>query len=395
MRRGRCRLRAKSDDRSPVLPEPVDLTDRLTRYFQKEVPVNLFSPLTLGDLQLPNRLVMAPLTRIRSGQSGVPGELVALHYTQRATLGLIVSEGTYPSHAGQGFPGQPGLVEPEQLAGWQAVTDSVHAAGGRIVAQVMHAGRVTHEATTGGYRVVGPSAIAITGSTRTYDGKQDFPVPHALTAEELPGIIEDFVRASKNAIAAGFDGVELHGANGYLLHEFLSPASNVRGDSFGGSPENRARFVIDVVTAVAAAIGAGKVGLRISPEHNIQDALETDADDLAATYGALLSGIAPLGLAYLSVLHADPAGEFVQHLRARFGGNFLVNSGFGVITSRDEALALVSADVADAVVVGRAAIANPDLLRRWQEDLPVNEPNPLTYYADGARGYTDYPALAS
>jgi 2,4-dienoyl-CoA reductase-like NADH-dependent reductase (Old Yellow Enzyme family) len=357
--------------------------------------VNIFSPLTLGDLQLPNRLVMAPLTRIRSGQSGVPGELVALHYTQRATLGLIVSEGTYPSHAGQGFPGQPGLVEPEQLAGWKAVTDSVHAAGGRIVAQVMHAGRVTHEATTGGYPVVGPSAIAVTGQTHTYDGKQEYPVPHALTIEELPGIIAEFVRGSQNAIAAGFDGVELHGANGYLLHEFLSPTSNVRDDAFGGSPENRARFVIDVVTAVAAAIGAGKVGLRISPEHNIQDALETDADDLAATYGALLGGIAPLGLAYLSVLHADPAGEFVRHLRARFGGAFLINSGFGVTTSREEALALIRDDVADAVVVGRAAIANPDLLRRWQEDLPVNEPNPLTFYGEGARGYTDYPALAS
>ncbi|WP_104084156.1 alkene reductase [Cryobacterium sp. Y11] len=357
--------------------------------------MNLFSPLTLGDLDLPNRLVMAPLTRIRSGQSGVPGELVALHYSQRATLGLIVSEGTYPSHAGQGFPGQPGLVEPEQLAGWQAVTDSVHAAGGRIVAQIMHAGRVTHEATTGGYQVVGPSAIAISGQTRTYDGKKELPVPHALSEDELPGIIAEFVRAAQNAIAAGFDGVEVHGANGYLLHEFLSPTSNVRDDSFGGSPENRARFVIDVVTAVAAAIGAGKVGLRISPAHNIQDALETDADDLAATYGALVTGIAPLELAYLSVLHADPAGEFVQHLRVRFGGNFLVNSGFGVITTRDEALAFVRDGFADAVVVGRAAIANPDLVRRWQNDLPVNEPNPLTYYADGAEGYTDYPALAS
>ncbi len=373
--------------------ERVRLNDRLI--LEKEVPVKLFSPLNLGDLELPNRLVMAPLTRIRSGQSGIPGELVARYYTQRASLGLIVSEGTYPSHAGQGFPGQPGLVEPEQLAGWKAVTDSVHAAGGRIVAQVMHAGRVTHEDTNGGFPVVGPSAIAIKGTTRTYDGKQEYPVPHALATDELPGIIAEFVQASTNAIAAGFDGVELHGANGYLLHEFLSPASNVRDDSFGGSPAKRARFVIDVVTAVARAIGADRVGLRISPEHNIQDALETDADDLTATYGALVDGLAPLGLAYLSVLHAEPRGEFVQNLRARFGGVFLVNSGFGVITARDEALAIVRDDVADAVVVGRAAIANPDLVRRWREDLPVNEPNPLTYYGEGAEGYTDYPALAS
>ncbi|MDJ0349018.1 alkene reductase [Cryobacterium sp. PH29-G1] len=357
--------------------------------------MNLFSPLNLGDLELPNRLVMAPLTRIRSGQSGVPGELVARYYTQRASLGLIVSEGTYPSHAGQGFPGQPGLVEPAQLAGWKAVTDSVHAAGGRIVAQIMHAGRVTHEATNGGFPVVAPSAIAINGTTRTYDGKQDYPVPHALTTDELSEIVAEFVQASKNAIEAGFDGVELHSANGYLLHEFLSPASNVRDDAFGGSPQQRARFVIDVVTAVALAIGADRVGLRISPEHNIQDALETDAADLAATYGALVDGIAPLGLAYLSVLHADPRGEFVQNLRAGFGGVFLVNSGFGAVTARDEALGLVRDDVADAVVVGRAAIANPDLVRRWREDLPVNEPNPLTYYGEGAEGYTDYPALAS
>jgi 2,4-dienoyl-CoA reductase-like NADH-dependent reductase (Old Yellow Enzyme family) len=357
--------------------------------------VNLFSPLTLGDLELPNRLVMAPLTRIRSGKSGVPGELVARYYTQRASLGLIVSEGTYPSHAGQGFPGQPGLVEPEQLAGWKAVTDSVHAAGGRIVAQVMHAGRVTHEATNGGFPVVGPSAIAINGTTHTYDGKQDYPVPHALTTEELPGIIAEFVLGAQNAMAAGFDGVEVHGANGYLLHEFLSPASNVRDDAFGGSPAKRARFVIDLVTAVALAIGADKVGLRISPEHNIQDALEPDADDVAATYGALVDGLAPLGLAYLSVLHAEPRGEFVQSLRARFGGTFLINSGFGAITTRDEALAIVRDGVADAIVVGRAAIANPDLVRRWRDDLPVNEPNPGTFYGDGAEGYTDYPALAS
>ena len=357
--------------------------------------MKLFSPLNLGDLELPNRLVMAPLTRIRSGRSGVPGELVARYYTQRASLGLIVSEGTYPSHAGQGFTGQPGLVEPEQLAGWKAVTDSVHAAGGRIVAQVMHAGRVTHEATTGGYPVVAPSAIAVNGTTRTYDGKKDYPVPHALTSDELGGILDEFVQASKNAIAAGFDGVELHGANGYLLHEFLSPASNVRDDSFGGSPEKRARFVIDVVTAVTQAIGADRVGLRISPEHNIQDVLETDADDLTATYDALVDGLIPLDLAYLSVLHADPRSEFVQNLRVRFGGVFLINSGFGTITARDEALAIVRDGIADAVVVGRAAIANPDLARRWRDDLPVNEPNPLTYYADGAEGYTDYPALAS
>ena len=183
--------------------------------------MKLFSPIKLGELHLTNRLVMAPLTRTRSGASGIPGAMVAEHYAQRASLGLIVTEGTYPSHAGQGFPGQPGLVTPEQIEGWRRVADGVHAAGGQIVAQVMHAGRVTHEATTGGREVVGPSAIAIAGETRTYEGKLPYPVPHALTADELAGVIGEFVQASRNAIAAGLDGVEIHSANGYLLHEFL------------------------------------------------------------------------------------------------------------------------------------------------------------------------------
>ncbi|KAF0966271.1 alkene reductase [Rhodococcus sp. T7] len=355
--------------------------------------MNLFSPLTLGDLELPNRVVMAPLTRSRSGRDGVPGPLVVEHYRQRASLGLIVSEGTYPSHAGQGFPGQPGLVTPEQVAGWKNVADAVHAAGGRIVAQVMHAGRVTHEGTTGGHEVVGPSAVAIEGETRTYEGKEPYPVPRALDTDELSAIIEEFVQASRNAVAAGLDGVEIHAANGYLLHEFLSPVSNRREDAYGGSPARRARFVIEVVQAVAEAIGAGRVGIRISPEHNIQDVLELDADDVRATYGALVDAIAPLEPAYLSILHKDPAGSLVQDLRTRFGGPVLVNSGFTAVTSRDEALSILDDGHADAVVVGRPAIANPDLVRRWQEDLPLNDPDPLTFYSEGAKGYTDYPAL--
>lgn len=357
--------------------------------------MNLFSPLNLGDIELPNRVIMAPLTRTRAGALGIPGPLLVEHYTQRATIGLIVSEGIYPSHAGQGYLGQPGLVTPEQVAGWKNVTDSVHAAGGRIFAQIMHAGRVSHADTNGGYEVVAPSAIAIDGETHTTAGKQPYPVPHALTAAELPSVVAEFVQAATSAIAAGFDGVEVHSANGYLLHEFLSPGSNVRDDVYGGSPANRVRFVAEVTTAVAAAIGAGKVGIRISPAHNIQDVLESDAADVRATYGLLLDALAPLGLAYLSVLHEDPTGEFVQDMRTRFAGTFIINSGFGALTSRDEALSLVSDGHADAVVVGRPAIANPDLVRRWREDLPVNEANAATFYGEGAAGYTDYPALAS
>lgn len=353
--------------------------------------MKLFSPLALGGIEIPNRLVMAPLTRTRSGRSGVPGPLVAEHYAQRASLGLIVSEGTYPSPAGRAFPGQPGLVTPEQIAGWKAVTDAVHQAGGRIFAQVMHGGRVSHESTTGGHQVVGPSAIAIDGETRTYDGKQPYPVPRALETAELPGIVAEFVTAARSAIEAGFDGVELHGANGYLLHEFLSPASNQRTDSYGGTPVNRARFVAEVARAVTAAIGASRVGIRLSPEHNIQGVLETDPADVAATYGVLVDELAPLGLAYLSILHKDPQGALVQDLRARFGGPVLLNTGFSTVTSREEAQSLVDAGHADAVVVGRAAIANPDLARRWAEDLHLNEPDASTFYSDGAAGYTDYP----
>ncbi|PXA70681.1 alkene reductase [Cryobacterium arcticum] len=356
--------------------------------------MSLFTPLNLGALELPNRLVMAPLTRMRSGVDGIPGALNIEHYRQRATLGLIVTEGVYPDKAGQGFPGQPGLVTDEQIDGWAKVADAVHAGGGRIVAQVMHAGRVTHPETNGGLEIVAPSAIAIKGESHTYKGKLPYPVPRALTLDELPAVVDSFVQASRNAVAAGLDGVEIHSANGYLLHEFLSPASNQRDDIYGGSPENRARFVIEVATAVAAAIGADRVGIRISPEHNIQDALETDAADVLATYGALVDGLAPLGLAYLSVLHREPAGELVPALRARFGGPLLVNTGFGEVTTRDEATALIADGHGDGVVVGRAVIANPDLVRRWLENLPLNEPNPLTFYASDAVGYTDYPAYA-
>ncbi|MCO4237004.1 alkene reductase [Pseudarthrobacter sp. MDT3-26] len=355
----------------------------------------LFSPLTLGELELPNRLVMAPLTRLRSGEDGVPGPVVVEHYRQRASLGLIVSEGIYPSPAGRSYPGQPGLFTAEQIAAWKKVTDAVHAEGGRIFAQIMHGGRVSHADITGGHTIVGPSAVAIEGEVRTPSGKQPYPVPHALTIGELPVVMQEIVTGSINAIEAGFDGVELHSANGYLLHEFLAPNSNVRDDSYGGSPENRARFVIETVNAAVAAVGSSRVGIRISPEHSVQGIAETDAADVRATYEVLVDSIAPLNLAYVSILHHEPTSELVQNLRARFNGTFLVNSGFGTMTTREEATALVADGHADAVVVGRPAIANPDLARRWKESLPLNEPDPSTFYADGSVGYTDYPAYSA
>jgi N-ethylmaleimide reductase len=252
---------------------------------------------------------------------------------------------------------------------------------------------VTHPDVNGGRRVEAPSAIAIDGVAHTENGKQPYPVPHALTADEAREILDDFVAAAQRAIAAGLDGVELHSANGYLLHEFLSPAANQRTDEYGGSAENRARFVVEVITAVAAAVGAGRVGLRISPEHNIQGAFETDRADVLATYGTLVDQLRPLGLAYLSVLHHDLSGGLVQELRSRFGGPLMANDGFGRVTMREQALALIDAAHADVVAVGRAAIANPDLVERWSHEHPENAPDGTTFYSTGPQGYIDYPFL--
>ncbi|MCJ1675026.1 alkene reductase [Rathayibacter sp. VKM Ac-2929] len=355
-----------------------------------------FSPLTAGDLELPNRLVMAPMTRLRADEQGVPGDLIAEHYAQRASLGLIISEGVFPSAESKAYPGQPGIVTAEQAEGWKGVADAVHAAGGRIVMQVMNGGRVTHTDVTGTDRIVAPSAVAIGGEVRVPSGeKKPFPVPHALTTEELATVRDEFVAGARRAVDAGFDGVEVHGANGYLLHEFLSPVSNVRTDAYGGSPAARAAFVVEVTRAVAEEIGAGRVGIRLSPAHNIQDVVETDEADVRATYEAVVDGLAPLGLAYLSVLHAEPAGELVQDLRTRFGGVFVANSGFGSPTSREEATSLITEGHADAVAVGRPVMANPDLVERWQGGHPENELVQETVYGGGAEGYTDYERLSA
>ncbi|TXS12722.1 alkene reductase [Streptomyces sp. wa22] len=354
---------------------------------------SLFAPVALGDIELANRVVMAPLTRMRAGASGVPGDLMAEHYRQRASLGLIVTEGTYCSHESQAFVGQPGIVTDEQVAGWRRTAAAVHARGGRIVMQIVHSGRVTHPDVNGGRPVLAPSAIAINGAGHTERGKQPFPVPQALTTAEAGSVLADFVAASRHAIESGLDGVEIHAANGYLLHQFLSPASNRRTDMYGGPPENRARFVVEVVTAVARAVGAGRVGLRISPQRNIHDVLETDRDDVLTTYGHLLDRLRPLGLAYLSIRHEDLGGTLVQELRRRFGGRLMVNRGTSPMTTREEAMELIEGAHADAVAVGRAAIANPDLVERWQGEHPENEPRQELFYTSGAEGYTDYPFL--
>nr|WP_246299441.1 alkene reductase [Nocardioides panaciterrulae] len=352
----------------------------------------MFDSLTVKSWELPHRLVMAPLTRNRADGDGVPGDLAVEYYSQRAGAGLIITEGTQPSAVGQGYLNTPGLHSPEQVAGWRRVADAVHAKGGRIVAQLMHAGRVAHPDNKHGLETVAPSPLAAPNQMFTADGMKPHPVPRALAADELPAVVAEFVSAARNAVEAGLDGVEVHAANGYLLHQFLAPGSNHREDEYGGSPDNRARLTLEVTRAVAEAIGPERVGIRISPAHNIQGATEDDPADVEATYSTLIAGLAPLGLAYLSIL-ADPRADLTQRLRKDFGGVVILNDGFGEITTREKAQAILDDDLADAVAVGRLFLANPDLPRRWETGAELNEPNPDTFYGGGAEGYTDYPFL--
>jgi N-ethylmaleimide reductase len=336
--------------------------------------------------------VMAPLTRNRAGAGNAPTELNATYYAQRAGAGLIVTEGTAPSAVGQGYLNVPGLYTADQVAGWRKVADEVHRAGGTIVAQLMHAGRIAHSDNKDGVETISASAVTAPGDMVTADGPKPHDTPRALETDELAGVVQDYVTASRNAVDAGLDGVEIHAANGYLLHQFLDPTINVREDAHGGSPENRARFVIEVVQAVAEEIGAEKVGLRISPGHQFNGVAEEPGADLDATYAALVDAVAPLGLAYLSIL-AAPVGDLTADLRKRFGGSVLLNDGFAEVTTLDTVEELLETGLADAVVVGRPFLANPDLARRWEQGTELNEPDMDTFYGGGAKGYTDYPTL--
>lgn len=353
----------------------------------------LFDYLELGRLTLPNRVMMAALTRSRAGRDGVPTQLHERYYTQRASMGLIVTEGVFPAVTSRAFPGQPGIETSEQIAGWRRVAKSVHDSGGRIFMQVMNGGRLSHASLLEGAEPAAPSALASGTAVRDFESRKECPVPRALDSEEMPRIIDEFRQAARNAIDAGMDGVEIHGANGYLLHQFLSPSSNHRDDAYGGSPQHRYRLVEEILRAVAEEIGADRLALRLSPQNNIQGIEESDVEDVRATYGGLLRAIEDLGLAYVSFLHAEPTGELITELstlvRANGKTRVILNSGFGRITQREEAEQLVQ--YGDAVAVGRLAISNPDLVRRWQEELPVTAPDERTFYTGGERGYTDYP----
>jgi N-ethylmaleimide reductase len=331
---------------------------------------------------------MAPLTRNRADADGTPNDLNVEYYRQRAGAGVLISEGSQPSAVGQGYINTAGVVTDANEAGWKRVADAVHADGGQFVVQLMHVGRIAHADNNGGRTPVSSTARAAAGEMFTTDGPKPHPAPRALDTADLPGVAMEFADAAARAVRAGVDGVELHAANGYLLHQFLADGVNDRVDAFGGSPENRARFVVDVARATAAAVGPDRVGIRISPGHPFNDVTE---DDLSV-YETLVGQLAELGLAYLHVL-AEADDPIVAKLRAIWPATFVLNTGFAADDDRDELERLVGDGRADAVAVGRPFLANPDLVERWTRGAPLNEPNPDTFYGGGAEGYTDYPRL--
>ncbi|MEU6126823.1 alkene reductase [Streptomyces sp. NPDC047123] len=345
-----------------------------------------FDPIDLSGIRLGNRIAMAPMTRSRAGEGGLATDLTAAYYAQRASAGLIVTEGIQPSVVGQGYPDTPGLHTAEQVAAWRKVTDAVHAAGGTIFAQLMHAGRVGHPVLLpDGLVNVAPSPVAAEGQVYTAEGLKDFVTPRELTGAEVRATIDDFVAAARNAVEAGFDGVELHGANGYLIHQFLAPGSNHRTDEWGGSVENRIRFAVEVTSAVAAEIGADRTALRVSPGNTANGISEPDPEP---AYTALAKELAPLGLAYLHVMEVGDR-ELTLRLRCDFGGTFVLNPRTEGPTGH-EALALVEDGTADVITFGALFLANPDLPARLRTAGPYNTPDRATYYGGTERGYTDY-----
>ncbi|CVI61311.1 MULTISPECIES: alkene reductase [Agrobacterium] len=368
---------------------------------------SLFEPAQAGDIVLANRIVMAPLTRNRS-PGAIPNNLNATYYEQRATAGLIVTEGTPISQQGQGYADVPGLYKREAIEGWKKITDGVHSAGGKIVAQIWHVGRISHVSLQPhGGQPVAPSAIP--AKSKTYiindDGTGAFAEtsePRALTIDDIGLILEDYRSGARAALEAGFDGVEIHAANGYLIEQFLKSSTNQRTDDYGGSIENRARFLLEVVDAVAEEIGAGRTGIRLSPVTPANDIFEADPQPL---YNYVVEQLGKRNLAFIHVVEGATGGprDFKQgdkpfdyaafkaaYRNAGGKGLWIANNGY----DRESAIEAVESGKVDAVAFGKAFIANPDLVRRFKDNAPLNEPNQPTFYGGGAEGYTDYPALA-
>lgn len=356
--------------------------------------LNLFSPIQLGRYTLPNRIVMAPLTRNRAGAGNVPHALNELYYVQRASAGLIISEATQVSAYGVGYPATPGIHSPEQIEGWKQITSAVHAKGGLIFLQLWHTGRISHPSLQpNGELPVAPSAIAAKGMASTYTGEQPFVTPRALETDEIPNIVDMYRQGAANALTAGFDGVEIHNANGYLLDQFLRDGTNHRTDRYGGSIENRVRLPLEVLEAVIDVWGADRVGIRISPSGTFNDMTDSNPE---AHFGYFVEQLNRYNLAYLHVVEPSEAdlrhgGTAVptRYFRPIYQGNLMVNWDYD-FEKGNQAIADGNADL---VAYGKLFIANPDLPERFRLNAPLNQPNPETFYGGGSEGYTDYPML--
>lgn len=355
----------------------------------------LFSKTHLGALELQNRLVMCPLTRSRAIDN-VPNAMMARYYAERASVGLIITEGTSPSPNGLGYPRIPGIFSAAQVAGWKAITEAVHAKGAKMFVQLMHCGRIAHPLNLpAGVRVLGPSAVVAAGQMYTdAEGLKPHPVPQAMTEADITTAIGEFVQAAKHAMAAGFDGVELHGANGYLLEQFIRPNSNQRTDRYGGSIENRARFVLEVAEATSAAIGSDKVGIRLSPYGVFNDM--PLYPEMEADYTYLARQLNARGLMYIHLVDHSPQGAppVPDSIKAMFRREFkralILSGGYDAARAERD----LAAGKCDLIAVGRPILANPDLVTRWKTGAPLNTPDAATFYTPGPKGYVDYPALA-
>ncbi len=356
--------------------------------------MDLFSQYRMGDLTLPNRIVMAPMTRNRAGDADVPVLLTVTYYVQRASAGMIITEGSQVSPQGVGYVHTPGIYSAAQVAGWKKVTEAIHRAGGRIFIQLWHVGRVSHPDFLGGDLPVAPSALPVEGFVHTPGGKKPIPVPRALKTDEVPDIVRQFRQAAENARAAGFDGVEIHGANGYLLDQFLRSGSNKRTDMYGGSLENRARLPLEVTKAVIEVWGRDRVGYRISP-HNDAHSM-SDANPLE-TFSYFTRELNKIGLGYLHLIEpiggragfVPPEARLGPTLRRIFERTFILNGGYGLQNGSEA----ITRGEADLIAFGVPFLANPDLPEHFRQNEPLNEPDVATFYVGGAKGYTDYPAL--
>jgi N-ethylmaleimide reductase len=352
--------------------------------------IDLFSPTQLGAISLNNRMVMAPLTRNRAGEGGVPHDLNVTYYAQRATAGLIITEATPISPMAHGYPALPGIYTDAQVAGWKKVVDAVHAKGGKMVIQIWHVGRISHPSLLNGALPVAPSAIKPAGKAFTYKGLVDYVEPRALDAAELPAIVQDYVHAAKCALAAGFDGVEIHAANGYLLDQFLRDGSNKRTDNYGGSVENRARLLMEVTRAVIAVAGADKTGVRLSPANPFNDMADSNPQ---ALFNYVADALNQFNLAYLHVVEGGMGGEVqafdFNELRKHFNNAYMANLGY----DKTRGNAAIASGHADVIAYGIPFIANPDLVERYKTDAALNEADGSTFYGGDAKGYTDYPFL--